>query len=400
MPIETSKKRKMFTAGLILAIIIAILLLRSCLGGCKKAPPPPPKKPVVEQKKAVIPPPPPASKKKVVKEKPKEPVKKREEWFQKGICYVVWSKDHYATKRSDQSLERLKTTNAKWVGLHTTWYQERYNSTQIYRGNKSPTDESIIHAIETIHGLGLKVMLKPHVDLLSSKGGEWRGSIEPGTEENWQDWFESYTEFIVHYAKLAQENDVEFYCIGTELTATTAVHSDLWIDVIKAVRDVYKGPITYAAHWDGEYLDIPFWDELDYAGVNPYFPLSDEIKPSLEDIKEGWESWALQIEEWQQKINKPVVFPEIGYASSTGAAKEPWEHMPGEKVDLQLQEACYEALYQSFWDKPWFYGIYWWYWGVNPRMGGQYKRGFIPQNKPAQDIVKQWYSKPVTTRAY
>ncbi|MFH1784647.1 MAG: hypothetical protein ABH868_07165 [bacterium] len=386
-----SKKRKMFTTGVILAIIVAILLLKDCMGGCKKTPPPPPPAPIVEKKVELPPPPPPAPKKKVVEKK--APVKKKEEWFQKGICYIVWSKDHYASKRSDKSLEKLVTTNAKWVGLHTTWYQEHYTSTEIYRGGKSPTDESLIHAIEKIHELGLNVMLKPHLDLINSEGGEWRGSIEFETEEEWQAWFESYTNFAVHYAKLAQENNVELYCIGTELSATTIVKPDMWRGVIKAVREVYKGPLTYASNWDGEYLDISFWSDLDYAGIDPYFPLSEAMQPSLEEIKEGWKSWFAQIEQWQKKMNQPVIFTEIGYASSTGAAKEPWEHMPGKYADTKLQEACYEALYQTFWDEPWFAGLYWWMWGGSVKIGGENHRGFSPQNKPAEETIRTWYGK-------
>ncbi len=314
--------------------------------------------------------------------------------FQKGICYVVWSKDHYVSERSDESLKKLAETNAEWVGLHTTWYQEHYNSTEIYPGEKTPSDEGLIHAIETIHSLGLKVMLKPHIDLIRSAGGEWRGSIECDTEEDWQTWFDSYTSFIVHYAQLAQEHGVELFCIGTELSTTTLLYSDLWRDrVIESVWEVYDGPLTYAANWDEEYLDVQFWDALDYAGIDPYFPLVDTMDPSFKDIKKGWERWAVEIEEWQKEIDKPVIFTEVGYISSTGAAKEPWKHMPGKDIDIQQQVDCYKALFQTFYNKSWFAGVYWWMWGGSVRIGGPEHRGFSPQNKPAQDIIAKWYKK-------
>lgn len=314
--------------------------------------------------------------------------------FQKGISYVVWDKDYYGSKSSDEALKKLAATNAEWVGLHTTWYQQKYDSTDIHPTSVTPTDESLIHAIDTIHNLGLKVMLKPQLDLLDSSGGEWRGSIEFDIEEDWQAWFYSYTNFMVHYAKLAQEQGVGMICIGTELTAAATVRPDLWKDkVIKSVREVYDGPLTYAANWYDEYLDIQFWDALDYVGIDPYFPLVDVNDPSFKQIKKGWESRASEIEEWQKEINKPIIFSEIGYRSCSGAAKNPWEHMPGKKIDLQQQADCYEALFRTFWDKPWFYGMYWWEWGSSVKSGGPKNRGFSPQNKPAEKVLEKWYKK-------
>ena len=106
------------------------------------------------------------------------------------------------------------------------------------------------------------------------------------------------------------------------------------------------------------------------------------------------------IESWQETIDKPIVLAEIGYKSSVGATDEPWQHSPIGAVDLQLQADCYEALLSSFWDKPWFYGVYWWHWGASPNIGGKFHRGFTPQNKPAEEIIKNWYNKPVPQKAY
>ncbi|MFH1783890.1 MAG: hypothetical protein ABH868_03215 [bacterium] len=314
--------------------------------------------------------------------------------FQKGISYIVWDKDYYGSRSSDDTLEKLAKTNAEWVGLHTTWYQQKYDAMDIHPTSATPSDDGLIHAIKTIHELGMKVMLKPQLDLLDSSGGEWRGSIEFDTEEDWQTWFDSYTAFMTHYGRLAQENGVEMICIGTELTAATTVRSDLWKDkVIKSVREVYQGPLTYAANWYDEYLDIQFWDALDYVGIDPYFPLVSVNEPSFKEIKQGWESRVKEIEEWQKTINKPIIFTEIGYRSSTGSAKNPWEHMPGKKIDLEQQADCYKALFETFWDKSWFYGIYWWEWGSSVKSGGPKNRGFSPQNKPAEDVIKKWYEK-------
>ena len=46
-------------------------------------------------------------------------------------------------------------------------------------------------------------------------------------EAEWQIWFQNYTEFLLHYATLAQRNGIEALCIGTERSKTTPGKSDL-----------------------------------------------------------------------------------------------------------------------------------------------------------------------------
>jgi len=313
--------------------------------------------------------------------------------FQKGMTYATWTQDALGSAFSDASLERLAATGTEWVAFVPTWYQRQYNSTEIAPTSKTPTDESLLHAIGQAHRLRLKVMLKPHLDLSEGAGVNWRGDIEfPNDPNGWRAWFESYTRFILHYAALAQENRVELFCVGTELTSASVWHEQEWRDLIRRVRAAFRGPVTYAANWNEEYTLIKFWDALDYAGLDPYFPLSDQDRPTLEELKAGWQPHLAEIAIWQQRIKKPVLFTEVGYKSVTGAARAPWEDGTG-PVDLELQRDCYQALLETFWPQPWFAGIYWWYWGTHEKMGGSSHRGFTPQSKPAQAVVSDWYRK-------
>lgn len=315
--------------------------------------------------------------------------------WQKGISYVTWSKEAYGTTASDESLQQARSLGVEWISILTTWYQDKYNSTEIKPIVKSPSDTSLIHAIRKAHELGMKVMLKPHVDLIDTSDGKWRGGIEFATDQEWEQWFKNYTDFILHYAEIAKDENVELFCIGTELTRPAINQPQRWRDLIKKVREAYPGYLTYAANWYEEYFRVEFWDALDYVGIDPYFPLIEEDKPTLEELKQAWKVWENLLEEFQKKTNKPIIFPEIGYKSCARTADQPWLSMPERQVDVQLQADCYTALLEIFWNKPWFYGLYWWYWGTSPKMGGEFNRGFSPQNKPAQDLIKQWFSKPV-----
>ncbi|MGB2601608.1 MAG: hypothetical protein WBD00_00635 [Candidatus Omnitrophota bacterium] len=315
--------------------------------------------------------------------------------FQKGMGYVTWSEGAYKSENSDKSLAEVKEVGTEWVSVLVTWYQTTPWSGDIHRTGKTPSDESVVYVIRKAHEMGMKVCLKMHLDLLDTSDGSWRGEIGCMRESEWDEWFRKYTEYIMHYAKIAEGEKVEMLCVGTELSTTATAKGYMWEDLIQKVRGSFSGLLVYAAHWD-RYLDIRFWQLLDFVGINAYFPLTEEMAPSYEELKQGWTKWVAEIEEFQSRIQKPIIFPEAGCNSADGAAIRPWEHVPRSEVNIKLQEDYYRALLDEFWDKEWFYGLYWWYWGTNEHMGGQYNRGFTPQNKLAEEVIKKWYSKPVS----
>jgi hypothetical protein len=236
-------------------------------------------------------------------------------------------------------------------------------------------------------------MLKPHVDL-SSDEDNTRSDIGFNSDEKWSEWFDNYTKFITHYAKIAQEEDVEFFCIGTELSFAST-KTEMWKGkVIPAVRKTFKGHIMYAANWD-EYANVGFWDALDYAGIDAYFPLAEKGTPTYEELKQGWRRWIEEIERWVAQVKKPVVFTECGYASVNTAAVKPWEENRGSQPNAQLQADCYRALMEELWNRQWFFGVYWWNWNTYSGSGGANNKGFTPQNKPAAECLKEWYKKNI-----
>ena len=313
--------------------------------------------------------------------------------FQKGMNYVTWSDHAFASPSSDQSIRSMAQIGVKCVSIVPTWYQDKYNSTVIERNERTPSDESLKHAIRKAREEGMFVMLKPHIDLTSDEDNS-RSDIGFNSDDKWKKWFDNYTEFIVHYARIAQSEDVEFFCVGTELSFA-ATRTRMWKEhIIPEVRKVFKGQIMYAANWD-EYANVEFWDALDYAGIDAYFPLADKGRPNYEELKQGWRKWIKDIEEWVAKVKKPVVFTECGYASVNTAAVKPWEENKQSKPNPELQADCYKALMEELWDKEWFFGVYWWNWNTYPGSGGTNSRDFTPQNKPAAECIRQWYKKNI-----
>jgi hypothetical protein len=312
---------------------------------------------------------------------------------QKGMSFVAWWGANYSTPDADQSLAELKDAGPDWVSVIVVRYQDIYTSTSIYSAPATASDADLVHVINRAHSLGLKVMLKPHVDLANDPT-HWRGNIGMDfSESDWTAWFTAYKDLINHYAQLAQTLGVEQFCVGTELVATEWRAAD-WQSVIAGVRAIFTGPLTYAAN-PGDEASITWWDKLDFIGFDAYYALTSKNDPTLAELKAGWVPIAATLKNLSDTWGKPVIFPEVGYSSSDGANQHPWTSAPGDPLDLQEQADLYQALYETFYNQAWFAGVFWFPWDTDPYQGGPCDKGGSPHDKPAEDVLRLWYGAPL-----
>jgi len=233
---------------------------------------------------------------------------------------------------------------------------------------------------------GIESILKPHLWVR----GSWPGTISMKNEKDWAVWFGQYTDFILYFARFAEENQIPILCIGTELEGTSKREED-WRQVIREVRSVYKGELVYAANFT-EYQQIEFWDALDYIGIQAYFPLSEKHNPDLAELISSWEKKNKEIEKTIRQFKKPVIFTELGYCNTEDAAIEPWvwpNERKGIPISEEVQALCYEAFFQTAWKKDWLAGVYFWKWYPQLR---ERDPDFTPQNKMAQLVMKNYFS--------
>ena len=246
-------------------------------------------------------------------------------------------------------------------------------------------------SIELLQSNGIQVMLKPQIWI---SRGEYTGYLKMETEENWKILEDSYLEFILEYAKLAEETNVAIFSIGTELEQFVVNRPDYWVELIKKVKSVYKGKLTYASNWD-EYKRVPFWDEMDYVGVDAYFPLSEMQTPSVENVIDGWRWWKGELSAFSKLHDKKILFTEWGYRSVDFTAKEPWtsDHSVT-TVNLEAQANTTKATFDALWNEDWFAGGFIWKWFIHhSRSGGSENNRFTHQNKPAEAVIKEYYEK-------
>jgi hypothetical protein len=262
-----------------------------------------------------------------------------------------------------------------------------YNTERQWFGE---TEAGAKQYIEALHKNNVRVMLKPQIWIWR---GEFTGYLKMNSEEDWKKLEVSYKSFILDFAEVAAKMDVDIYCIGTELEQFVTHRPEYWDELIAAIKKVYKGKLTYAANWD-EYKRVPFWDKLDFIGVDAYFPVSDAMTPSVSQARAGWKQWKEELERVSEKNNRKIIFTEYGYRSVDFSGKEPWKSdRYDSEANLEAQANLLTALYEEVWSEPWFAGGYIWKWFIeHERAGGSNDNQFTPQNKPAGMVVQYYYS--------
>ncbi|MFK7783030.1 glycoside hydrolase family 113 [Psychroserpens sp.] len=243
--------------------------------------------------------------------------------------------------------------------------------------------------IEELRKKQIKIMIKPQIWVWH---GQFTGHIKMSSEKNWKALEKTYTKFIIEYANLAQETKAEIFCIGTELENFVKERPEYWNDIINKIKTIYKGKLTYAANWD-EFKRTPFWSQVDYIGVDAYFPVSDKQTPSVEDCKAGWQGHKKVIKSISETHNKPILFTEYGYRSMDFTGKEPWESDHTiESLNFEAQTNATQALFEEFWNEAWFAGGFIWKWFVDyENEGGNKDNQFTPQNKPVETVIQSFY---------
>jgi hypothetical protein len=296
-----------------------------------------------------------------------------------GFNVVVVPEHPYGSPSARTSLTAMRRAGADTIAIVLFLWQRDSQHTGVARGDDMP-DPALRSAIREAHAQGLRAFVKPQVWV----EGSWAGSVEPATDEGWRAWFERYQAAVVDIARVAADEKAEGLVIGTELERTTQRVE--WWDMIAAVRAVYPGLLTYAAHNLEEAEAVPFWDDLDAIGVTLYPVLgADQDRDARQAVMRAA---ADRLDRLAKIHGKPVIVAEIGVRSAAGAAMKPWQSAeervaaPDPGLQAEILADWLVAL-----DRPAIEGILIWRWFTDPAAGGLADTDFTVQGKPAERVL-------------
>lgn len=247
------------------------------------------------------------------------------------------------------------------------------------------SDDDLIRVAAQAHSLGMRVVLKPHIEVAD---GSFRGQIRPGSPATW---FATYTVMVERYAALAQQLGAETLVVGTELSSMSGYEQD-WRRVIAAARARFAGKLTFAANWVAGARLVGFWDALDFIGVDAYMPLAPTHapNPSVKELQAAWQPYVRQLDELRRTYRKPVLFTELGYQSLLGTARRPAGLGNGD-VSQAAQARAYEAAFRVWSKVDWFRGIWWWDWSAEGLNASVDDGSFRPAGKQAENVLRRFY---------
>ncbi len=332
------------------------------------------------------------------------------------------------------TINSMQQNNASWVVYdnYNSYHQMNPPLIGSYP-NPSPKtfrdalDEELETMIKTAHDKGLKFALMSELNYDVAKGPFttweenqtfWESSVailtqmgenldQPTNQQNtyWDQWFVQYTKFILSNAVAAQNYGADMLIIGKQIEgAVQQGNTARWEKLIRQVREVYTGPISYAAWTSNEYTqlaDAGFLSSLDYITIYMYNPIADSKNPSVAELKESFETILdRQAEYYYQKTGKKIVLLTPFQSRDFGANQE-WFEPAAPAPDIQrddlIQAKMYEALFQAIADEEYIEAVWTWgYWWLEDDFkredGGEagFDKSSSVRNKPAAEVIRKW----------
>lgn len=304
--------------------------------------------------------------------------------FIKGITFAPFARKNILSKKSaKQSLDTMiENTNADFIILVPNGIQETPQSESIdYKTDATMWDSELEEFIHYAHSRELRVALKPTVNC---RNGTWRAHInffdeDVPCEPKWRNWFKSYTDFQLHYAEIAQKTECEMFIAGCEMVQTERREEE-WRKLISEIRKVYSGLISYNTDKYQEH-NVKWWDAVDVISSSGYYPIND------------WENQLDRIEKVVREFNKPFFFAECGCMSTENSNLVPNDWSVKGELDLQGQEAWFEAMFKACEKREWINGFAVWDWpGVlYSRSKALKDKGYRIYGKPAEKVINDFY---------
>ena len=320
-------------------------------------------------------------------------------------------------------IEFLKRTNVNWVGLSVALhYDDSMDSTveRVYSANAEiPTfsDDALRQFIREFKDHGIDVYLTLAFEALEAENAEhpvrrWQlgdpeisGQIAP---ENWPwtpdhpdhqrfvaEFWDTYTRQAVHFARIAENEGVRMFSLGTETDRLFRTRSGgRWPNhfgqelraMVESVRQVYNGLLTYDMHYDAlvsadffEPGSTHLWQDLDLdvVGISAWFPVADlppSTVSSVQDLQARYEKifkdYLIPLSE--NNPDRPVAFLEYGAVDAVEAPANPgavdfrqlvFTDADGNGVDdgQETQANMFQALLNTMAKYPGVLdGIFWW----------------------------------------
>ncbi|MEO6204220.1 MAG: hypothetical protein ABIO67_02385 [Mycobacteriales bacterium] len=295
-----------------------------------------------------------------------------------------------AVEASVADFSRMAADGITTVSLYQYLYLPDPNGVTIGTGTNTLTDQEIELVVAEATRNNLKVHLLPI--LLDNATNTWRGRYVPSDLDAF---FRNYTAVVRTYAAMAERLGVTMFYVGGE-NEQIAGRTAQWRAVIKAVRSVYHGAVSYMST-PYTATNVKFWGDLDVAGISAYFSMGEDTNPTYDRFLAAWrEVHTPFVADLVKKIRIPLIYAEVGYHSQQHAFANPAESEKATRLAAPAAQADgYRALLDVLVKNPSVYGVTFWRWGP---AGSSADTSYSPNGKPAECALAAHWSADATVR--
>ncbi len=310
----------------------------------------------------------------------------------------------YGTPYTEELLDELARLGANAISITPFGRIWDLQSTEILMDFEAPYEDNraaVARMITQAKARGMHVLLVPHLWVETSG---WRGEIDPGSEEGWLAYQASYRHFVLSWARDAARFGADAFSIGVECKSWSGAHGQYWTDLISETRKVFKGPLTYSSNWD-EVEGVIFWDQLDWLGINAFYPLADRSGADYGTYARSAREALAGAGTIAADLEMPILLVEIGYTTRADAAVEPWlwpDGMSEVTVDEWEQARALHAIAAAAAERSDIVGFFVWRYYANlDDVSQEAIWGFSPHGKLAEQVLSaifrsRWGADPRT----
>ena len=271
-----------------------------------------------------------------------------------------------------------------------------------------------------------------HAPAILPEHWPWRPS-HPDHDRFVREFWETYTQEAVHFARIAQQEGARMYSLGTETDVLFRTRStgSYFVNnfgrelgtMVNRVRAVYHGLLTYDMHYfaitDDFYAGV--WDhlwedlDLDVVGLSAWFNLAETPPSTVMSVDRLRQEYERVFQDHLVPLaadnpGRPIVFTEYGAIDTIEGPAEPagfpemaefvFSDMNGDGVDdgRETQANIFQAFFEIMDRHPGVvYGAFFW---DNWIAGNQdweqnwtAERNYDIRNKPAGEVVRTQYGR-------
>lgn len=314
-------------------------------------------------------------------------------------------------------ISKLSEIGVKTVLLSPQWYFSWENGQVAPIMGKTPFKTDLSSILDSVLGLGMESGLFPRLAPTETIQDAWMS--ETHSADWWNDWFSSYRQFILNYAQIAAEKQVNWFVIGGKdvmpafpggvfadgyASDVPEDFDDQWLQLISEIRSVYNGNLVWAANAQVSMDPLPhFVNLMDALYITVDSPIANNSNPTSDEILFNFSAvMNTQVYDAYISTQKPVIVG-LAYPSVDGSATGCLmldancsndgifleNEIKSYPIDLDEQVLIYNVVLPVLSSQDWINGIA--------------LRGFDPtiinmdgastlNGKPALDVIWYWFS--------